>query len=149
MRPDFDPEPGAAGWQISNPPIIALAPMRAALDVFDAYGMDSLRSRSVRLTGYLERLLDRLLASHVMELLTPRDPQWRGAQLSLLVDDAIAVTESIEARYGVVADERPPSIVRFAPIPLYTSYEDCWRAADALAAVVTTRVRPRRPTDRP
>lgn len=139
MRPDFEPEPGAAGWQISNPPIVALAPMRAALDVFDTFGMPALRARSIRLTGYLEGLLDPLLASHRVELLTPREPQWRGAQLSLLVDDAVAVTESLAQEYGVVADERPPSIVRFAPIPLYTSYEDCWRAAAALAAVVPRR----------
>ena len=131
---------GALGWQASNPPILSLAPIRTSLDIFtEAGGMAVLRERSLRLTGYLEGLLDGLSRTHQLSQLTPRTTADRGAQLSVLVDDARLRTEQLIEEHDVIPDERPPNIIRFAPIPLYSSYEDCWRAAVALEAVVPLR----------
>jgi kynureninase len=138
MRAEIDLDAGAAGWQVSNPPAIALAPVRASVEMFTRVGFASLQARSNRLTTYLESLFDDVCVSHRMAQLTPRSPVERGAQLSMLIDDAPAVAVAL-SKMGVVADERPPNIVRFAPIPLYTSYIDCWRAADALTQVLPRR----------
>ena len=121
----------------STLPILSMAPVRVSLDLFAAAGMDALRARSIRLTGFLERLLDAVAARRRLELITPRSPDRRGAQLSVVVDDAVTVTERLHAEHGVRADDRPPNIVRLAPAPLYNTYEDCWRAASALHAVLT------------
>jgi kynureninase len=133
----FDPVPGVEGWQVSNPPIMAMAPVRVSLELFADVGMDALRARSVRLTGFLERLLDLVAARRKVELITPRDPDRRGAQLSVMVADAAAVTAALFDRFRVRADDRPPNVIRLAPAPLYNTFEDCWRAAAALDAVLT------------
>jgi len=134
---EFVPLPGAEGWQVSNPPILSMAPVRVSLALFHDVGLDALRARSVRLTGFLERLLDAVAGRHPVELITPRDATRRGAQLSVVVDDAVAVTERLYAEHRVRADDRPPNIIRLAPAPLYNTYEDCWRAAGALDAVLS------------
>jgi kynureninase len=90
----------------------------------------------VRLTAFLERLLDAVATRRPIEVVTPRRPERRGAQLSVMVDDAAAVTEELFARHRVRADDRPPNIIRLAPAPLYNTYEDCWRAAVALDDVL-------------
>jgi kynureninase len=139
MRRDIDLDAGAAGWQVSTPPALAMVPVRAAVQMFHDVGFDALITRSHRLTAFLESLFDAVCRTRSMRQLTPRSPGQRGAQLSMIVDDAPAVSAALVA-LGVVPDERPPNIVRFAPIALYTSYLDCWRAADAL-----TQVLPRQP----
>lgn len=140
MAQDVEFADAAPGWQTSNPPILSLVPIRSALEQFDAAGgVSALRKRSIRLTGYFESLVDRLMPTHSLSIITPRSPAERGAQLSLLIDDAVHITERLISEFDVVPDERPPNIVRFAPIPLYSSYRDCWRAACALAAVVPKR----------
>ena len=78
-------------------------------------------------------------ATRQMSILTPTDPAQRGAQLSILVDDAKSITEQLIDLHDVLPDERPPNIIRFAPTPLYTSYQECWRAGAALAAVLPRR----------
>jgi kynureninase len=133
MAPVSRPPASADAWQISNPPIFSMGPVRTSLEIFDKVGMAALRERSMRLTGYLERLLDALVPA--LPVVTPRDPARRGCQLSLRVPDAAAVTDRLQARYGVVADAREPDILRLAPVPLYSAYHDCWRAATALAAL--------------
>ncbi len=138
MPTDIDLAPGASGWQLSTPPSLALAPVRASVDMFASIGFQVLRERSLRLTAYLESLFDRLCETRAMEQLTPRPPNERGAQLSMVIDNAPTIAAAL-ADLGVIADERPPNIVRFAPIPLYTSYVDCWRAAHALMQVVPLR----------
>jgi kynureninase len=132
----FAPVEGAEGWQVSNPPILAMAPVRVSLDLFAEVGVERLRARSIRLTAFLERLLDVVATRRPIEVITPRQPERRGAQLSVVVDDAAAVTEELFARHRVRADERPPNIIRLAPTPLYNTYEDCWRAAAALDDVL-------------
>ena len=136
MRPGFRPIPGAEGWQLSNPPILSLAAIRASLDVFtEAGGMAPLREKSERLTGYLEWLLGRELADAI-EILTPPEPARRGCQLSLRVtaDGAgRAVFERVEAS-GVTCDWREPDVIRVAPVPLYNRYDEVWRFVEILRA---------------
>jgi kynureninase len=131
MPEAFTAQPGAEGWQVSNPPIMSMAAVRASLEMFDEIGMDAIRTRSLKLTGFLESLLDQLAAAP-FRIVTPRDPARRGAQLSIEVDDAAKVTEHLAEHHGVVADDRPPNIIRLAPAPLYTSFHDCVRAVVAL-----------------
>lgn len=137
MAEAIDLAPGAAGWRVSTPPILSLAPIAVALAMFDAVGMAALREKSVALTAFLETAIDALVPD--ADILTPRDPTARGAQLSVRVADAPARLAAIESR-DVVADVREPDIVRLAPVPLYNTYHDAWRAARALAD--TTRRSP-------
>ncbi len=139
MAPQSRPPAGVEAWQISNPPILAMGPVRTSLELFDSVGMPALRERSLRLTGYLEELLDDVTARRPLSVVTPRDPARRGSQLSLRLHhgDAGALTKRLRFEHGVIADARQPDIVRLAPVPLYSTYLDCWRAAAALAAVLT------------
>jgi len=137
MASSFDPAPGAEGWSLSTPPILALAPLRASLEIFKAAGgMQPLRERSLRLTAYLESLIDREL-SNVMQVLTPRDPQQRGAQLSIRVrggrEQGRALFEYL-SDHGVLGDWREPDVIRISPAPLYNRYAEIRRFADTVAA---------------
>ena len=116
---------------MSTTPILSLVPVLVSLEIFDRIGLDALRERSLRLTAHLESLLD-----GVAEIITPHDPARRGAQLSIVVDDAASVAERLAREYGVVGDVRQPNVIRLAPTPLYSTYEDCERAAAALASVL-------------
>ena len=135
MQPGFRPIPGAEGWQLSNPPILSLAAIRASLEIFDAAGgMDPLRAKSVRLTGYLEWLLRRD-AGHAVDILTPQDPRRRGCQLSLRVKagrtPGRTVFRRIEAA-GVTCDWREPDVIRVAPVPLYNRFAEVHRFVEIL-----------------
>jgi kynureninase len=130
MSETFEPAAGADGWRISTPPILSLAPIRASLAIFDEVGIDALRRKSIELTAYFERLVDALVPD--AEILTPRDPAARGAQLSLRVPGATRRLDALAAA-DVVADFREPDIIRMAPIPLYNSFHDAWRAVRVLA----------------
>ena len=138
MRPTVDAVDSADAWQLSNPPILAMAPVLGALEMFAEVGMDDLRARSVRLTGYLEAVLDELTPGRGLEIITPREPARRGAQLSVRVDGRSAgeVARRMRVEHGVLSDFRAPDVIRLAPAPLYCTYHDCWRAAHALATVV-------------
>ena len=131
MDGPFVPAEGAAGWSTSTSPILSLAALAASLAIFEEVGMPALRRRSVALTGDLERRLQAIGA----DLLTPADPSARGAQLSLRVADPEVVLAGLASR-GVIADIRAPDIVRLAPMPLYNTFHDGWRAAVALADVL-------------
>jgi kynureninase len=134
MHPVATPQQSADAWSLSNPPILALAPVLASLRIFDAVGMPALRARSVRLTGYLRTLLDPLELAGRLQIITPAEESRHGAQISVRVDgDVAALCDRLDREWGVVADERRPDIVRLAPAPLYTTFHDCWRAAAALA----------------
>jgi len=140
MDPEFVAMPGAEGWQLSNPPILGLAPVVASLAHFESVGLAALRAKSVALTGYLESLVDARLDGRVT-LLTPRDREARGAALSLRLecgrDRARAAFDGIRAR-GIVPDWREPGVIRAAPVPFYNGYEDAWRFVDALCAEIST-----------
>jgi kynureninase len=131
LQPEFIPREGADGWQVSNPPILSMAPLRASLALFDAAGMAALRDKSERQSAYLLDLLDRLPAGR-FEVVTPRDPARRGAQVSLLVHDRPRELVKALEEAGVVCDFREPNVVRVAPAPLYNTYQDVWTFADVL-----------------
>lgn len=132
MGPDFRPIPSVEGWQLSNPPILALAPILASLEIFHEAGMQRLRAKSERLTGYLEHLLRERLPDNV-EIITPSEPSRRGCQLSLRVKtrDGRKVFETLE-NGGVTCDWREPDVIRVAPVPLYNSFVDVSRFVQEL-----------------
>src|SRR5882724_6005472 len=132
LEPEFVPVASADGWQVSNPPIFSMAPLRASLAIFDeAGGMEPLREKSKKLTGYLEFLLERA-GSERFTIVTPRDPEARGCQLSILAhENPKELQKKLEAA-GVKADFREPNVIRAAPTPLYNSFHDVWRFAKIL-----------------
>ena len=131
MADTFVPGSGADGWRLSNPPILALAPVHASLAIFDEVGMPALRAKSLKLTAYLAAIVDSIGGA---EIVTPRDPAARGCQLSLRFPDAAARLARLEAA-GVVADFREPDIIRVAPVPMYNSFHDVWRFGQALKEI--------------
>ena len=131
MGPDFVPIAGAEGWQISNPPILQMAALRASLEIFAEAGMPRLAAKSRQLTGFLETLLDDV-GDERIQVITPRDPTERGCQLSIRVKDADkTLFESISSK-GVIADWREPDVIRVAPVPLYNSFDDVARFVQIL-----------------
>lgn len=135
MAPEFHPMAGAEGWQLSNPPIVALAPLRASMEIFSEAGMERLRAKSVQLTGYLEFLLQQK-ASSKFSVITPREPERRGAQLSIrLAHEGRRLCDRLAAE-GVTGDWREPDVFRVAPIPLYNSYHDVYRFVEQFSAAL-------------
>ena len=131
MGPDFVPIAGAEGWQISNPPILQMAALRASLELFDEAGMAALRAKSEKLTGYLESRLNQIDDDRI-SVITPSDPKQRGCQLSIRVRDSDkSLFEAISAR-GVFADWREPDVIRVAPVPLYNSFADVYQFSEIL-----------------
>lgn len=135
MAHAFDPIPTAAGWQLSNAPVLNMAAYLASLELFDQAGMEALRKKSIQLTGVLEAGLDALGREYPawgLRLLTPRQPEARGAQLSIVVErDGKALFDALTGRQ-VVADWRHPDVIRVAPAPLYNSFEDVWDFLDIM-----------------
>ncbi|OAQ62891.1 kynureninase [Pochonia chlamydosporia 170] len=133
MDNTFVPTPGAAGYQVSNPSAIDLAALSGALSVFNKTCMHDLRSKALVLTAYAEYLLDQMVeetksdASPVFTILTPRDPLQRGTQLSVLLREGLLekVTQALEEN-AAICDKRKPNVIRVAPVPLYTRFEDVW-----------------------
>jgi kynureninase len=140
MKPILDVVHTADAWQLSNPPILAMAPVESSMKIFDEIGMPALRQRSIRLTGYLETALAAALTDIPARLITPTDPERRGAQLSVQIigADAEHISTRMRDEFGVFTDARQPDVVRFAPAPLYCTFHDCWRAANALHQVMRT-----------
>ncbi len=126
MGRDFHPIAGAEGWQLSNPPILALAALRASLEIFAEAGLERLRAKSVSLTGYMDFLLGQK-TSPKFSLITPREEQRRGAQLSIRLPGAGRKVCDQLAAAGVIGDWREPDTFRVAAVPLYNSYEDVHR----------------------
>jgi kynureninase len=136
MGPDFHPMPGAEGWQLSNSPILALAALRASMDIFSEAGLDRLRAKSVALTGYLEFLLHQQ-SSPRFSIVTPRDEERRGAQLSIRLPGAGRKLCDRLAASGVIGDWREPDIFRIAPVPLYNTYQDVYRFIQHFSAALS------------
>ncbi|TXI23215.1 MAG: kynureninase [Ottowia sp.] len=130
MAPEFVPSAGAEGWQLSNPPVLALAPLRASLEQFDrAGGMAVLRAKSEKLTGFLDSLVRRRLGD-VLEIITPAEPARRGAQLSLRVAGGRERGRELFDYLrdtGILGDWREPDVIRISPAPLYNRYSDVLR----------------------
>ena len=135
MPPDFSPMAGAEGWQISNPPVLSTAPLLASLEVFRRAGLARLREKSIALAAFMQRLIDARLAGSV-EIVTPAAAALRGCQLSLRLLRPAAEAKRCHQRLtaaGVVCDWREPDVLRVAAVPLYNSFQDVFRAVEALA----------------
>lgn len=136
MAPTFTPAQGIELWQLSNPPILSLAPVLASLQIFEKAGLGNLCDKSARLTSYLDFLLQSSFSGQVHSI-TPAAA--RGCQLSLTVidpdRDAREVYEKLE-RQNVVVDWREPNVIRVAPAPLYNSYEDVYEFTQRLGTAL-------------
>lgn len=134
MGPDYVPSAGADGWQLSNPSILSLAPLRVSLAQFERAGLPALRDKSTALTGWLAQSLVDRLGDH-LELLTPSDPNQRGCQLSIRVragrEAGRSAFEHLAAD-GIICDWREPDVIRASPVPLYNRFSDCQRLVDSL-----------------
>ncbi len=131
MGDKFLPMRGAEGWQLSNPPIFQLAALKASLDIFEEADMKTLAEKSKRLTGYLEFLLAEIHDERI-SIITPKNPNERGCQLSIRVRNADKnLFKQITTR-GVIADWREPDVIRVAPVPLYNSFSDVFRFVEIL-----------------
>lgn len=137
MPGQFVPLAGAEGWQLSNPPILAMAALRASLEVFEeAGGMAPLRTKSELLTAYLEYLLSQRLDPQALRIITPADPQQRGCQLSLQnLDGKGKARHERLTRADVIADWREPDVIRLAPVPLYNRFVDVWEFVEIMAGI--------------
>jgi kynureninase len=135
MEPKFQAMAGAEGWQLSNPPILALAPLRASMEIFSEAGMERLRAKSVSLTGYMEFLLQNR-KSQRFAVITPREPERRGAQLSIrLPTKGREICDRLTAD-GVTGDWREPDTFRVAAVPLYNSYLEVFRFVEKFSAAL-------------
>lgn len=138
MRPDFDVIPGAEGWQLSNPPILQLAALRAAMDIFDEVGMEKIRAKSILLTGYLEFLLQQDPNPNFF-IITPQEPEQRGAQLSIrLRRDDHTICDRLAAQ-GVICDWREPDILRVAPASLYNSFFEVYQFVEIFLQLIKNK----------
>ena len=122
---------GAEGWQLSNPPILSMAAIKASLDLFDEVGMDALREKSEKLTGYFEFLI-REIDSEYIKIITPSNPKERGCQISIQVKNADKSLHTKLTEQYIITDWREPNVLRCAPVPMYTSFEDVYRMVSIL-----------------
>jgi kynureninase len=135
MSPEFHPMQGADGWQLSNPSIFSMAPLRASLELFGEAGMPKLREKSEALTAYLEEELTKR-ADGRFSIVTPGEKSRRGAQLSIRVGSRRRDLVDQLAAQGVICDWREPAIVRAAPVPLYNSFEDVERFVEIFCKLI-------------
>ena len=135
MRNKFDQLPGAEGWQLSNPPILSMAAIKASLDMFNDVGFEKLIEKSKKLTGYFEFLLNQL-GDDVISIITPSNPEERGCQLSIQVKNADKTLHDKLTESGVISDWREPDVIRCAPAPLYNSFEDVYRLVEKLKTIL-------------
>ena len=126
MGPTFKPQPGAAGWQLSNAPVLSMAALRASLEIFSEATMDALCEKSRKLSGYLLELMNQL-PERQFEIITPEEPDARGCQISILVPDGAEQLHERLQKIGVVCDYRRPDVIRLAPVPLYNTFDDVWQ----------------------
>ncbi|RCS27606.1 kynureninase [Polaribacter sp. WD7] len=131
MRMPFDVMSGAEGWQLSNPPILSMAAIKASLDMFEEVGMTALREKSEKLTGYFEFLIN-TINSDTIKIITPRNPKERGCQLSIQVKNANKNLHKKLIENKVITDWREPDVIRCAPVPMYNSFEDVYKMVSIL-----------------
>ena len=135
MRQPFDVIHGAEGWQLSNPPILSMAAIRASLDMFDEIGMPVLREKSEKLTGYFEYLINQI-GSASIKIITPSNPKERGCQLSIQVKNADKRLHKKLAEKNIITDWREPDVIRCAPVPMYNSFQDVFKMVEILRSVL-------------
>ncbi len=135
MRQPLDVIPGAEGWQLSNPPILSMAAIKASLDMFNNVGMDALRKKSIKLTGYFEFLINEIKNDKI-KIITPSNPDERGCQLSIQVKDADKSLHQKLTDAHIITDWREPDVIRCAPVPLYNSFEDVYRMVEKLKEIL-------------
>ncbi len=138
MRHDFDAISGAEGWQLSNPSILSMAAIKASLEVFEEAGFDNIIAKSKKLTGYLEFLLEDLNNPEV-RIITPKNPDERGSQLSIQVKSANKQMHTALTNEGVISDWREPDVIRVAPAALYNSFEDVFTFVSLFKKVLESR----------
>ncbi|WP_298512474.1 kynureninase [uncultured Kordia sp.] len=131
MRYDFNPIPGAESWQLSNPPILSMAAIKASLDMFNEVGMDALREKSETLTAYFEYLINEVDTDRI-KIITPSNPNERGCQLSIQVKNADKSLHQKLIDKHIISDWREPDVIRCAPVPLYNTFEDVYKMVDEL-----------------
>jgi len=127
--------PGAEGWQLSNPPILSMAAIKASLDIFNDIGIDELVEKSKKLTGYFEFLLKQL-GEDKIRIITPTNPDERGCQLSIQVKNADKSLHQKLTEAGVISDWREPDVIRCAPVPLYNSFQDVHQMVEKLKDIL-------------
>lgn len=138
MQPEFTPTAGVRRALCGTQPIVSLALVECGLELFEAAGMEAIRSKSLALTDLFIELLEQRCRHHPLRLNTPREHAKRGSQVSVAHPDGYAVMKALIAR-GVVGDYREPEIMRFGFTPLYTRYADVWDAVDALADILDNK----------
>ena len=131
MRQPFDVMEGAEGWQLSNPPILSMAAIKASLDLFDTIGMDLLRDKSKKLTGYFEFLITEINSKNI-KIITPSNPKERGCQLSIQVKNADKNLHKKLTENNIITDWRDPNVISCAPVPLYNSFQDVFQMVSVL-----------------
>lgn len=144
MEKGFVPAQGADGWQLSNAPVFSMAVHKAALDIFDEAGIENLREKSLQLTGFLEFIIDEEnsrnseveIPKSKITILTPRDKNQRGCQLSLIFSENGKQIHEQLLKAGIITDWRNPDVIRLAPVPLYNSFEDVWKFGDELKKIM-------------
>ena len=137
MGPDFTPIDGVQGWQLSNPPVLPIAALRASLDIFDeAGGVEKLRQKSLGLTSYLEYLIYHFIPKDEIRIFTPADREARGAQLSLSFTLPVRQIFNQLTDAGIVVDMREPYVIRVAPAPLYNNAQDVYQFVTFLKKII-------------
>ena len=135
MEPKFKPMATAEAWQLSNAPVLAMAVHKASLDIFMEAGIENLRKKSIQLTNYLEFVVNSVsdsVENASFEIITPSNPEERGAQLSILSHGSGKELFDFITKEGVIADWREPNVIRIAPVPMYNNYEDVYRFGEIL-----------------
>lgn len=135
MRKEFDPIPGAEGWQLSNPPILSMAAIRASLAVFKKAGFKNIREKSEKLTGFLAFLMNEMGHDEI-QIITPKNPEDRGSQLSIELKKAGKTFFEELTQAGVIADWREPNVIRLAPVALYNSFEDVYNLVEKIKSLL-------------
>ena len=135
MRQPLDITPGAEGWQLSNPPILSMAAIKASLELFKEVGMSALRKKSIELAGYMEYLILELQNENI-SIITPKDPKQRGCQLSIQVKNANKSLHTKLTAAHVITDWRTPDVIRCAPVPFYNSFEDVYKMVEILKTIL-------------
>ncbi len=135
MESGFAPMKGAEGWQLSNVAVIGMSILKSSIEIFDEVGMDALRNKSEKLTGYLEFVIDSLAEEFpdaAIGIVTSRDAGQRGSQLSFDIAGREKDIFDKMTAAGVVGDFREPCMIRVAPVPLYNSFQDVYTFGEVM-----------------